>query len=120
MGVKSTGAASMLFRVQTDDEIIGSCYSVVLFAQGVILWRLRDGEWWLLHRHLIADMPEEPRVVRVEARGESIEVSLDGQRLFEMKDAALFLPGHIGLCAREGPCQFYWLRVKRLEKDAET
>lgn len=119
MGFTSTGAASFIFRVQTKGEIVQSCYSVVLGAQGLILWRLRDGEWWLLYRHVIAEMPEEPRVVRAEARGENIEVFLDGKRVFEVKDAGLLLPGHVGLSAREGPCQFYWLKVKKLEKDTD-
>jgi len=119
MGFSSTGASSILLRVQAKGEIVQSCYSVVLGAQGLFLWRLRDGEWWLLYRHVIAEMPEEPRVVRVEARGENIEVFLDGKHLFEVKDAGLLLPGHVGLCAREGPCQFYWLKVKKLEGDSD-
>ena len=57
------------------------------------------------------------RLIRAKARGENIEVLLDGKRLFQVQDAGLLLEGRVGLCAWEGPCQFHWLRVKKLEKD---
>jgi hypothetical protein len=118
LSFEGSGAPSVMFRVVEQDGVILAMYSVAVFSRGITLWRYRDGDWAPLGTKPKPMFLEDgrPYVLRIEARGDTITVDFDGDRLFDTRDSLLPGPGGIGLCGREGPCRFHELRVKRLDK----
>ena len=111
-----TGAPSVVFRAQFEDGVVVSMYSLVLYSRGVNLWRLKDGEWIPLHRHVFPVAPSKRHALRADCRGDTIAVSLDGRKLFESRDTLLMEPGRAGICGREGVCRFFTLAIEQRDE----
>ena len=116
LSFQGAGAPSVMFRVVEQDGVIQTMYSLAVFGRGVTLWRYRGGDWAPLARQHITLEEDRPHVLRIEARGDTIKVGLNGKPLFETRDSLLRGGGHVGICGREGVCRFHELRVKRLDK----
>ncbi len=115
LGFEGYAAPALVFRVQEEDGVVDAMYMLVVNTDGVFLWRLLDGHWTALVRHFVPLQPETMHTVRAEARGDTIEVALDGEDLFDANDTLLMQPGGAGVSAREGVCYVEDVGVERLD-----
>ena len=115
LGFEGYAAPALVFRAQEEDGVVNAMYMLVVNTDGVFLWRLLDGDWAALVRHFMPLPPETMHTVRVEARGEVIEVALDGEPLFDTNDTLLMQAGGAGVSAREGVCYIAGVGVERLD-----
>lgn len=107
------GAPGLLFRVQESDGEITDMYAATLFSNGVNVWRFSSGRWMLLMTEAGRIAPRVPHALRVDAKGDRIQVYVDGQALSELRDDSLTAGGRVGIRALEGPCKFSGLRVSK-------
>ncbi|NUM54324.1 MAG: hypothetical protein HUU46_11820 [Candidatus Hydrogenedentes bacterium] len=105
------GAPGLIFRAQEKDGVITDMYAATLFANGANVWRFSGGRWMLMLTEAAKITPRVPHALRVEAKGDRIQVYVDGQPLSELRDDSLTAAGRAGIRALEGPCKFSGLRA---------
>ena len=115
LGFEGYAAPALVFRAQEEEGVVNAMYMLVVNTDGVFLWRLLDGNWAAIVRHFMPLPPETMHTVRVEARGDTIEVALDGEPLFDTNDTLLMQAGGAGVSAREGVCYIADVGVERLD-----
>jgi hypothetical protein len=107
------GAPALVFRVQEKDGEISDMYAATLFSDGVNVWRFGGGKWLLLMTQAAPMAPRSSHSLRVEAKGDRIQVYADGNRMAEVRDESLMESGRAGIRAVEGPCKFSGLRIDK-------
>ncbi|MFP4190451.1 MAG: hypothetical protein ACLFU6_00115 [Candidatus Hydrogenedentota bacterium] len=115
LGFEGYAAPALVFRAQEEDGVVDAMYMLVVNTDGVFLWRLLDGNWMAIVRHYVPLPPETMHTVRAEARGDTIEVALDGEDLFDTNDTLLMQAGGAGVSAREGVCYIADVGVESLD-----
>ena len=115
LGFEGYAAPALVFRVQEQDGVVDAMYMLVVNTDGVFLWRLVDDDWRALVRHYVPLEPETMHTVRAEARGDTIEVALNGEDLFDTDDTRLMHAGGAGVSGREGVCYIEDVGVESLD-----
>lgn len=115
LGFEGYAAPALVFRAQEEDGVVDAMYMLVVNTDGVFLWRLLDGNWTAIVRHYVPLPPERMHTVRAEARGDTIEVALNGEDLFDTNDTLLMQAGGAGVSAREGVCYIADVGVESLD-----
>lgn len=118
----SGDAAPLLIFADALDECAdgfrryGNYFEVVLYKNGVNVWRLwrkENGEvTW--HRRLGAEFPvavDEVHTLSAEVRENELFLDLDGMR-FTLRAEDLFPSFHLGITGCEGPCRFYDMEIE--------
>lgn len=109
LAFEGAGAPGLLLRAQHQGQLAGPMYSLILYKDGVNLWRY-DGEKY--HKAGAARFAVEPgkfHSVQVHARGTNFVIHVDGERVLTVNEADSLPAGQIGIWFGEGVC-----RVKRL------
>jgi hypothetical protein len=106
MAFERKGAPSLIFRVQRTGEIAGEMYSLVLYAEGLNLWKFSAGKWAKTGASKFAVAPTAFHDVRVFARGGDFTVFVDGVKKLLCSDAQPLPAGEAGVWSGEGPCFF--------------
>lgn len=115
LGFEGYAAPALVFRVQEEDGVVNAMYMLVVNTDGVFLWRLLDGNWTAVVRHYMPLSPETMHTVRAEARGDVLEIALNGEDLFDTNDTLLMQAGGAGVSAREGVCYIADVGVESLD-----
>ncbi len=106
MAFERKGAPALIFRVQREGDVVGEMYSLVLYAEGVNLWKFAGGKW---AKTGLVKFPVSPTVfhdVRLFARGGDFTVFVDGEKKLQCTDPQPLGPGEAGVWSGEGPCFF--------------
>ena len=114
MAFARKGAPAIIFRVQRQEDIAGDMYSLVLYAEGLNLWKFSGGKWSKVGASKFEVAPRDFHDVRLFARGGDFTVFLDGQKKLLCSDPQPLGPGEVGLWSGEGPCFFSIFLAKPL------
>lgn len=106
MAFERKGAPAIIFRVQRQDDVAGEMYSLVLYAEGLNLWKFSGGKWSKVGASKFEVAPRDFHDVRLFARGGDFTVFLDGQKRLLCSDPQPLPAGEAGLWSGEGPCFF--------------
>lgn len=106
MAFERKGAPAILFRAQREGDVIGQHYSLVLYAQGVNLWKFSNNKFTKIAAAKFPVTPAEFHEMRLYARGGDFTVFVDGQKKMTCSDPEPLPAGEVGLWSGEGPCKF--------------
>jgi hypothetical protein len=106
MAFERKGAPAIIFRVQRQDDVAGDMYSLVLYAEGLNLWKFSGDKWSKVGASKLEVAPGDFHDVRLFARGGDFTVFLDGQKKLLCSDPQPLGSGEAGLWSGEGPCSF--------------
>jgi hypothetical protein len=105
LAFEGKGAPGLLLRVQREGTITGLMYSLIVYKDGVNLWRY-DGKKWA--KVGFTKFPVEPgkfHSLQVHARGNNFIVHVDGVRVLDVTEKESLPAGEIGLWLGEGICR---------------
>ena len=108
------GAPSIIFRVQREGEVTGEMYSLVLYAEGVNLWKFAGGKWAKVGASKFEVAPTVFHDMRLYARGGDFTVFVDGTKKLLCTDPQPLGEGEVGLWSGEGPCFFQKFSLRPL------
>lgn len=106
MGFERKGAPAILLRTQRQAQVTGDTYSLVLYEDGLNLWKFAGGRWSKVGAAEFAVAAGVAHDVRVYARDGTFGVYVDGDRRLSCRDAAPLGAGEVGIWSGEGPCWF--------------
>jgi len=107
MSFARKGASAIIFRVQRQDDVAGDIYSLVLYAEGLNLWKFSGDKWSKVGASKLPVTPGDVHGVRLFARGGDFTVFLDGRKKLVCSDPQSLGSGEAGLWSGEGPCFFF-------------
>jgi len=110
------GAPALIFRVQRKDDVAGEQYSLVLYAEGVNLWKFAGGKWSKVGATKFEVAPTVFHDLRLFARGGDFTVFVDGKKKLLCSDPQPLPAGEAGIWSGEGPCFFQKFSKKGLAK----
>lgn len=108
------GAPAIMFRVQRTGEVTGAMYSLVLYEQGVNLWKYDGKKFSKIGATKFAVQPGVFHELRVYARGGTFAVFVNRERKLVCDDPQPLAAGETGLWSGEGPCRFRSFRIGNL------
>ncbi|MEN6545037.1 MAG: hypothetical protein ABFE07_03255 [Armatimonadia bacterium] len=109
------GAPAIMFRAQRAGDITGPMYSLVLYEQGVNLWKYDGKKWAKVGASKFAVQPGVFHELRVYARGGTFAVYVNRERKLVCEDPQPLPAGEAGLWSGEGPCRFRSFQIGKLE-----
>lgn len=109
------GAPAIMFRVQRTADVTGPMYSLVLYEQGVNLWKYDGKKFSKVGASKFAVQPGVFHELRVYARGGTFTVFVNRERKLVCEDPQPLPAGEAGLWSGEGPCRFRSFRVGKLQ-----
>lgn len=105
LAFEGKGAPGILLRVQRKGTTTGLMYSLILYKDGVNLWRY-DGKKW--SKVGFAKFPVEAgkfHSLQVHARGNTFVVHVDAVRVLSVTETESLPAGEVGLWLGEGICR---------------
>ncbi len=112
---KGLGAPGLAFRVQDEGGVVKRMDLLVLSRTGVRLWNIEGEIRKCVYTHAFPLAEDALYELRARARGSTIEVNLNGQRLFVAQGGPPAVKGGAGVSAREGPCLIKDVAVASLD-----
>lgn len=105
LAFEGKGAPGLLLRVQRDGVITGKMYSLILYKDGVNLWRYSGEKWAKVAFVKFPVSEKEFHTMTVQVRGTSFLIGVDHKLVLEAKEAESLPAGEIGLWLGEGVCR---------------
>ena len=97
-----TGAPAIILRAQRQREVTGLMYTLVIYKDGINLWRYDGKKWGKVAFTKFPIAPEKFHSLQVHARGNSFVVHVDGVRVLNATEAESLPAGEVGLWLGEG------------------
>ena len=114
LAFEGKGAPGLLLRVQRDGVITGKMYSLILYKDGVNLWRYTGEKWAKVAFAKFPVREKEFHTLTVQARGTRFVIGVDRKLVLQAKEEESLPAGEIGLWLGEGVCRVKDFAVRPL------
>jgi hypothetical protein len=108
-------APAIILRAQRNGLITGLMYTLVIYKDGINLWRWDGKKWNKIGFTKFDITPEQFHDLQVRAQGNTFAVDVDGARVLDLTEEQALPTGEVGLWIGEGVARVERFSVRSLE-----